>query len=286
MTQLAHQRSVDFRFAVLDGAKRIWSVPAVHGDLKRLQQLHDDLLPKFLPGDRLVYMGNYIGLAGDSAGVVDELLTFRRMLLSISGVRPADIVYLRGQQEEMLQRVLKLQFASSPWSVYEWMVDKGLGATLESYGVDLREGLSAAASDAQSPGRLSRWTGFVRHMINRRPGHEIFYNQLKRAAYTRQSANDTSTKAKTPLLFVNTGLKTDLRLEDQGDRFWWGGDDFNTITDAYRPYNRVVRGYDPLHRGMHINCVTATVDNGCGYGGSLACALWNEDASVGEIFER
>lgn len=285
LTHLPFKRSFDFRFSVLENAQRVWSIPSVHGDLLKLQHLHDALLERFKPGDRLVYLGNYIGIQGFSAEVVDELLAFRCMLLSISGVKPSDIVYLRGQQEEMLQRVFQLQFASSPWSVYEWMLDKGLQATLESYGIDVREGINAAARDAFDTGRLSRWTSFVRHMVYRRAGHEIFYGQLKRAAYTREQADENG-KKRTPLLFVNTGLKTDLRLEDQGDRFWWGGDDFQTITDAYRPYSRVVRGYDPMHRGLYINCVTATVDNSCGFGGSLACALWHGDASSGEIFER
>jgi len=158
------------------------------------------------------------------------------------------------------------------------MLERGLAATLESYGIDTHEGLNAASADMR---RLSRWTGFVKHMVNRHAGHDIFYGQLKRAAFT-----DILKKSEcAPLLFVNAGLKTDLRLEDQGDRFWWGGDDFQTITEAYRPYDRVVRGFDPQRRGLYINCVTATVDNNCGFGGTLACASWMQDASVGEIFE-
>jgi serine/threonine protein phosphatase 1 len=155
------------------------------------------------------------------------------------------------------------------------MLDQGLANTLESYGIDMREGLNAAAADVD---RLARWTHFVRHMIYRREGHDIFYGTLKRAAFTTDN-NDK------PMLFVNTGVKIDLRLEDQGDRFWWGGDDFQTITDAYDPYARVIRGYDPQRRGLYINCVTATMDNGCGFGGSLTCASWTPDAAVGQIFE-
>jgi len=275
------RRSVDFRFASLAGAKRIWTIPSIHGEIERLQKLHDDLITKFQPGDRLVYLGNYIGRGANSQMVVDELLGFRRMVMAIAGVQATDIVYLRGQQEEMLSRILHLQFAPAPWAVYEWMLDQGLAQTLESYGVDPREGLNACAVDKTSEsGRLVRWTSFVRHMIGLPAGHDIFFGQLKRAAFTSQNLSDT------PMLFVSSGLKTDLKLEDQGDRFWWGGDDFNTITDAYNPYARVVRGYDPQKRGLYINCVTATMDNGCGFGGTLTCASWQEDASVADIFER
>ncbi len=273
------QRSVDFRFSAIKAARRVWTIPSIHANACKLRDLHDALLPRLKAGDRIVYMGNYIGRGPDSAPVVDELLAFRRMVLSISGFQPSDIIYLRGQQEELLQRVFQLHFASTPWVVYEWMLDQGLAETLQSYGIDVREGLNAASADA---GRLSRWTGFVRHMVERHEGHDLFLGQLKRAAFTHKATPKDDTK---PLLFVNTGIKTDLRLEDQGDRFWWGGDDFQTMTDAYNPFSRVVRGYDPQRRGIYINCVTATIDNGCGFGGSLACASWMRDASVGDIFE-
>lgn len=275
MSQPAFQRSVDFRFATLAGAKRVWTIPSIHGEATRLRALHDALIGQIKPGDRIVYLGNYVGHGTDSAPVIDEILAFRRMVLAMAGMQPTDFVYLRGQQEELLSRIFQLQFASTPWVVYEWMLDQGLAHTLESYGIDQREGLNAAAADTN---RLARWTSFVRHMIYRREGHDIFFGNLKRAAFTGKDADKA-------MLFVNTGVKTDLRLEDQGDRFWWGGDDFQTITDAYDPFARVVRGYDPQRRGLYINCVTATMDNGCGFGGSLACASWNPDASVGQIFE-
>lgn len=274
MTQPVLGTSVDFRFSSLKAAKRVWAIPSIHGEAAKLRDLHDVLLQRLQPGDRIVYLGNYVGHGLESGSVVDEILAFRRMALSIAGFQPSDIVYLRGQQEELLQRVFQLQFANQPWIIYEWMLSQGLTETLESYGVDVREGLNAASADTN---RLARWTTFVKHMVYRHTGHDIFFSQLKRAAFTHNSEK--------PLLFVNAGVKTDLRLEDQGDRFWWGGDDFQTITDAYDPFSRVVRGYDPQRRGLYINCVTATIDNGCGFGGSLACASWLNDASVGEIFE-
>ena len=269
---------VDFRFASLKAAKRVWTIPSIHGEAGRLRKLHDALIAQVRPGDRIVYLGNYIGVGHDSAPVIEEILAFRRMVLAIAGMQPTDLVYLRGQQEELLQRVFQLHFASSPWMVYEWMLDQGLASTLESYGIDVREGLNAAAADSN---RLARWTGFVRHMVYRREGHDIFFSQLKRAAFTTHA----DLQDNKPMLFVNTGVKTDLRLEDQGDRFWWGGDDFQTISEAYDPYARVIRGYDPQRRGLYINCVTATMDNGCGFGGSLACGAWLADASVSHIFE-
>ena len=46
-----------------------------------------------------------------------------------------------------------------------------------------------------------------------------------------------------------------------------------------------VRGYDPAHGGVHLNGVTATVDGGCGYGGSLVAAGFAADGSLFEMLE-
>lgn len=284
------QRSVDFRFASLKRPQRVWAIPSIHGQVAQLQTLHDALISRVKPGDRIVYMGNYLGHGTEAASVIDELLTFRRMVLAMAGFQPKDFAYLRGAQEEMLQRVYQLQFASSPWQIYEWMLGQGLWATLASYGIDAQEGLNAASQNAL---RLSRWTDHVRQMVQRRPGHDIFYTHMKRAAFTalthlpngKTEAPAVATDGHAPLLFVNAGLNTERSLDEQGDRFWWGDDDFNMITDAYNPFARVVRGFDHQRRGLHINCVTATLDNNCGFGGTLACASLLADASVGEVLE-
>jgi serine/threonine protein phosphatase 1 len=273
------QRSVDFRFAALRAAKRVWTIPSIHAEFSKLRDIHDTLINHIKPGDRIVYLGNYVGHGVESVAVIDELLAFRRMVLSVAGVQPNDIIYLRGQQEEMLNRIFQLPLASSPHMVLEWMLDQGLGSTLSDYGIDIHEGLRASVTHVN---RLVRWSQLARHIVNLHSGHDLFFSQLKRAAFTQ---HDQTTQKHQPLLFVSTGLKTDLRLEDQGDRFWWGGDDFQTMTDAYNPFSRVIRGFDPQQRGLYINCVTATVDNGCGFGGSLTCTAWMPDASVGEIFE-
>ena len=40
---------------------------------------------------------------------------------------PIDIVYLRGQQEEMWHRMLQIQFAPNPKEVLPWMLQQGVG---------------------------------------------------------------------------------------------------------------------------------------------------------------
>ena len=51
------------------------------------------------------------------------------------------------------------------------------------------------------------------------------------------------------------------------------------------PFQKVVRGFDPDHKGMNINCVTATIDGGCGFGGQLVCAGFNPEGSIFELLE-
>ncbi len=259
------------KFADLGCPPRIWAIPAIHGSLDALMTIHDMIYNEFRPGDYLLYLGNYMGYGPDSVGVIDEVLTFRRMLLAVPGVFPEDLVYLRGQQEEMLSKLLQLQFAPKARKVLEWMLDNGLSATMESYDIDIERGLRASMEGVTG---LGCWTKTVGEKIKKHEGHDIFRSHLKRAAYTDMSAGH-------PLLFVHAGLEPHKALSIQGDSFWWAGHDFRAIEKPYRPFERVIRGYDPTHQGMYINGVTATLDNGCGFGGDLVFACI--DGQNGEL---
>ena len=88
------------KFAILRKTRRIWAIGAIHGEAARLAALHDMLAGRFvLPGDRIVYLGNYLGRGPDVGGTVEELLDFRRRALALPGMFAADIVFLRGGQE-------------------------------------------------------------------------------------------------------------------------------------------------------------------------------------------
>ena len=49
------------KFGVMEGARRVWTVGAVHGEFAHLSALHGMLEARFARGDRLVYLGNFIG---------------------------------------------------------------------------------------------------------------------------------------------------------------------------------------------------------------------------------
>ncbi len=255
--------------------RRVWSVSAIHGEVSRLVAVHDYLMDALAPGDRIIYHGNYSGYGAQSASTIDEILTFRRLVLAMPGMKAGDLVYLRGGQEEMLQKLLYLQYAPKPVETLLWMLGHGMSATLESYGHSPHEGI-VAAQEGIMP--LGRWTAKIRDSIRRAAGHEIFSTHLHRAAYVMQ--DDAM-----PILFVNAGIDPARALDEQGDHFWWTDRDFNAIDTPYSPFEKVIRGYDPRHRGLHINCVTATIDGGCGFGGRLVCAGFGPDGDVFDAIE-
>ena len=150
------------KFAVLKRADRVWAVSPVHGDLPRLRTLHAYIDEQFAPGDRLVYLGGFLGRGPEVAGVVDELIAFRRRILARRNMFPFDVVYLRGQQEEMWHKLLQLQFAPNPKEVLPWMLQQGVGATIASYGGDPAEGIIRCREGAMA---ITRWTNGLRAKI-------------------------------------------------------------------------------------------------------------------------
>lgn len=264
----------DYKFANLGTPPgRIWAIPAIHGHVGELYQIHNQIMGDFTPGDQLLYLGNYIGYGPESVEVIDEILTFRRMILSIPGVFHDEITYLRGRQEEMLSKLLQLQFAPEAWKVLDWMLVNGMKETMESYGMDIDRGRRASLEGVTG---LGQWTKQLHEKIKEKEGHEAFRAQLKRAAFTDMTHAH-------PLLFVHAGLEPRKALPIQGDNFWWSTKEFKAIETPYRPFERVLRGYDPDHEGVYINGVTATLDNGCGFGGNLVYARIDANSGAFDV---
>ncbi len=265
----------DSHLASLGSPKNIWAISAIHGETDKLIRLHDALFERIRPGDKIVYLGNYAGYGEHAAETIDEILTFRRLVLAQPAMMPHDLIYLKGAQEEMWQKLLQIQFAPNPGDVLLWMLGNGLSNTLYSYGLSPHDGIEACREGVMG---LTRWTGTIRETVRQRPGHETFGTHLIRAAHT---AEDHSY----PMLFVHAGLDAGKELDDQGDSFWWGNQTFEDMDEPYRPYQKVVRGFDPGHGGIKMNCITATIDGGCGFGGTLTCAGFDKSGEVIEILE-
>lgn len=240
-------------FATLHNAKRVWAVASIHGEAARLSAIHDQIAERFEPGDRLVYLGNFLGHGKTIRATLDHLLSFRRALLAEPGMLACNIVFLRGAQEEMWAKLIQIHLALNPGEVLEWMFERGLRATLEAYGGNASHGLVGARDGAVE---LARWTGEMRDAMQSHPGHSRLMSALRQAAFTEDGS----------LLFVNAGIEAARPLDTQGDSLWWG-DGFDKITEPYNGFKMIVRGYDRKKRGVRITAHTASLDGGCGDGG-------------------
>ena len=255
-------------FAVVRGAHRVWAVAAVHGEIDRLMRIHAQLKTRLEPGDRLVYLGNYLGHHSDQIiATVDELLDFRRSVLARPGAMACDVVFLRGSQEEMWHKLMQLHLALDPVNVLEWMLARGVAATLSAYGFSCRDGLVQARSGA---GQTARWTSAVRGVVRAHPGHDAFIGALRRAAFTDDGA----------LLFVHAGVDISRPLFTQSDSLWWGGTRFSEITEPYEGVKKIVRGFSSEGYGVTLTPLTASLDGGCGFGGPLHAACFEGSGAV------
>ena len=256
------------RFAEFKAARRIWAVGAIHGEARRLRDLHDLLAPRFrAPGDRIVYLGNYLGRGPAVLGTVEELLDFRCRVLALPGMFAADHVFLRGTQEEMWQKSLQLQFAIDPRGVLEWMLGHGFDATLAAYGLGGARGLAAARDGTLS---LARWTGTIRQALAARPGHRDLLSALRRAALTPSPG----------LLFVHAGVDPSRPLDGQGDTLWWGAPGFGRWPMGFQGFRRVIRGFDPARGGFAETAHALTIDTGCGFGGPLTAVCLDISGTI------
>lgn len=262
-------------FANIGKPRTVWTIPAIHGDLDALTRIHDHLIGKIRPGDRILYHGNYTGYSIQSAACIDEILAFRRLVLAMPGMAAHDFIYLRGQQEQIWQKFMQLPFAPEPKDVLIWMLGNGLSATLQSYGFCPHDGIEACRSGTVG---LTRWLNNIRETVRKNAGHVIFMNQQQRAAFTDENAPY-------PILFIHAGLDANKSLHEQGDGLWWSTDEFDSVETAYKPFEKVVRGYDPRHRGLYLNCITASVDDGCGFGGKLVSVGFDNEGGVDDILE-
>jgi len=254
-------------FGRLVHARRVWAIACVHGEAARLAVLHARLADRLDRGDRLVYLGDYLGYGPDSAGALDGILAFRRAFLAQRNAFLGDFVLLRGSQEEMWHKLLELQFAPNPREVMAWMLEHGVAATLASYGIDPRPGTAACRDGVLS---ITRWTSSVRAALAARPGHRALLTGLRRAAFTDDGG----------LLFVNAGLDPKKPLDLQRDAFWWGLGDLLELHEPYDGFRRIVCGYHRRHAGPVETPNVVSLDAGCGFGGPLVAACFAPDGGV------
>ena len=260
------------RFSILRKCRRVWAIASIHGNAEALARIHSGIAERLETGDRIVYLGNWLGRGAATIAAVDEMVRFRREVIAAPGFFASDVVFLRGAQEEMWQKCLQLHFAVNPGEVLRWMLDQGLAATLAGYGADPKTGLSVSREGATA---LARWTTSLRKALDSHPGHREVTLAMRRAAYDDRGR----------MLFVSAGLDLDRPLAAQGDALWWGGRGFDKLDKPFESFARVVRGYAPTHPGAAEGAFTLTLDAGSGFGGSLMAASLGPDGEILEILD-
>ena len=145
-------------------------------------------------------------------------------------MKPNEIVFLRGAQEEMFTKLLQLQIAPNPVEIVNWVFSHGVDKTLNSYGYSNDEVVNIASSGTVS---ISKWTSKLNEKLKEHPGHKEFFLTLKHAAYSSSKK----------ILFVNRGVDITRPLSAQNDCFWWGYQNFSKIKNPYNTFVRIVRGY-------------------------------------------
>jgi hypothetical protein len=256
----------------LRNARRVWAIAAINGAAQRLIRLHDTISDRFQEGDRVVYLGNYVGHGDAVLATIDELLDFRRRVLGRQRGFACDVAFLRGAQEEMWQKLLQLQFAPNPGDVLQWMVSAGMEATVRAYGGDLRQGFAATRD---GPRMITRWTGALRNVMNATPGHTTLFSALRHAALAEELG----------VLFVHAGIDSSRPLAAQGDAFWWGCDDILELRSSFEGFRRIVRGIDREQRSFIERDFAVSLNGGIGRLGRLTAACFGAGGAVIELIE-
>ena len=111
------------------------AVGDIHGCILALIDLLGQISRQVTPGDRVVFLGDYIDRGPDTRACIDTILQFREET-------PADVVRLCGNHEDWLLRTLRDDHRHS------WLLGMEAFETIRSYSVDAAEALHAAALEA------------------------------------------------------------------------------------------------------------------------------------------
>jgi serine/threonine protein phosphatase 1 len=122
--------------------------------------------------------------------------------------------------------------------VLDWMLERGLAATIEAYGSSIAEGRTACRG---GPLAIARWTTGVREQQALRPGHADLLNSLQRAALSANGA----------VLMSAAGIDATRPLDGQADAFWWNGQGDAALNNALaNSTDGVWQGVARLVRGV------------------------------------
>ena len=126
-------------FVELAESQRIWAIGSIHSNLNSFESIRDFIISEFKGSDKLIFLGNVIGLGNHAKETITEVNKLRFRIMSKFKLKSNSIVYLRGAQEEMFSKLLQLQTAPNPEEILKWMLEHGVDKTINSYGLSTNE---------------------------------------------------------------------------------------------------------------------------------------------------
>ncbi len=263
-------------FVELEKSSKIWAIGSIHSNLNSFSSIKEFILNNFEANDKLIFLGNVIGLGDNSKETLTSVIDLRFNLMSKFKLKPESITFLRGAQEEMFSKLLQLQLAPNPTEILEWMFDHGVNKTIQSYGFSEVELKNIASSGTMN---ISKWTTNLNKELQKHPGHRQYFLNLKHAAYSQSKK----------ILFVNRGVDITRPLSAQNDCFWWGFHNFSKIQKPYKTFLRIVRGYESEHlKQLEIskNDVICTLFKQPLSNKSVLCGIFRENGEILDLFEN
>ena len=263
-------------FVELKTSNKIWAIGSIHSNLNSFKSIKEFILNNFELNDKLIFLGNVIGLGNNSKETLNSVIDLRFNLMSKFKLKPDSIIFLRGAQEEMFSKLLQLQLAPNPTEILEWMFDHGVNETIKSYGFSESEVKKIASSGTLN---ISKWTSNLNKAIHDNPGHVQYFLNLKHAAYSHTKK----------ILFVNRGVDISRPLSAQNDCFWWGYQNFSTIQQPYKTFLRIVRGYESEHINqleMSKNSIVCTLFKQPLSNNRILCGIFGENGEILDLFEN
>ena len=263
-------------FVELNKSSKIWAIGSIHSNLNSFNSIKKYITNNFNYDDKLIFLGNVIGLGDNSKETLSSVIDLRFKLMSKFKLKPDTIVFLRGAQEEMFSKLLQLQLAPNPTEIVDWIFEHGVNKTINSYGFSEDEVKNIASSGTI---KISRWTANLNRSLQMHPGHSEYFLNLKHAAYSRTKK----------ILFVNRGVDITRPLSAQNDCFWWGYQNFSKIQEPYKTFLRIVRGYESKHINhsdiLHNN-VICTLFKQPLTNKNILCGIFTENGEILDLFEN
>ena len=261
------------KFAELRYSKRIWAIGSIHSHLESFESIKKHILNNFSNGDRLVFLGNIIGLGNYPKETLTSAINLRNILLSKFFLNKEDIIFLRGAQEEMFLKLLQLHTAPNPSEIITWMFEHGVNKTLLSYNFNEQE-----VYDISTQGTLSinRWVSKLNKAVTSYPGHKDYFYNLHHAAFSDNRK----------ILFVNRGVDISRPLSAQNDCFWWGYQNFSKLDKPYNTFVKIIRGYEPnQENNIDTKKIVCSLYKAPLSNKTITAGLFNDSGEILDLFE-